>query len=58
MFVLDYNDLCPILPDVNYVLSPVPPLQAGAFFVAKATDGDSGVNAHITYKASGVIEAT
>ena len=54
---MDYNDHCPILPDVNYVLEPIPPLRLESFFVAKATDGDSGINAEITYKTSNVIEA-
>ena len=57
LFIVDSNDLCPILPDVNYDLKPLPPLQKAPFFVAKATDGDSGVNARITYKTSDIIEA-
>ena len=57
VFVLDYNDHCPVLPDVDYDLKPIPPLQKAAFFVASATDGDSGINRRITYKRSHVLEA-
>jgi len=54
---LDYNDHCPVLPNVDYDLKPIPPLQKAAFFVAVATDGDSGINSRITYKRSHVLEA-
>lgn len=57
IFILDYNDHCPVLPDLNFVLKPIPPLQQAPFFVARATDGDSGINAEITYKTSHIIEA-
>ena len=57
VFVLDYNDHCPVLPNVDYDLKPIPPLQKAAFFVAVATDGDSGINGKITYKRSHVLEA-
>ncbi|XP_078366394.1 uncharacterized protein LOC144650562 [Oculina patagonica] len=57
VFVLDYNDHCPVLPNVNYDLKPIPPLQKAAFFVAAATDGDSGINGRITYKRSRILEA-
>jgi len=57
VFVLDYNDHCPVLPNVDYDLKPIPPLQKAAFFVAVATDGDSGINGIITYKRSRVLEA-
>jgi len=51
IFILDYNDHCPVLPDVEYALTPIPPLQKAPFFVAVATDGDSGFNAKITFKS-------
>lgn len=57
VFVLDYNDHCPVLPNVNYDLKPIPPLQRDAFFVAMAQDGDSGTNGKITYKRSHILEA-
>lgn len=57
MFVLDYNDHCPMLPNVSYALKPIPPLQKLPFFTANATDGDSGVNAEIVYSKSEVLEA-
>ncbi|XP_068721591.1 uncharacterized protein [Montipora capricornis] len=56
VFVLDYNDHCPVLPNVNYDLTPIPPLQKAPFFVAIATDGDSGLNAKISYKRSPVLQ--
>ena len=57
VLVLDYNDHCPVLPNVSYVLKPIPPLQKLPFFTANATDGDSGVNAEIVYSKSEVWEA-
>jgi len=57
VFVLDYNDHCPVLPNVDYDLKPIPPLQKAAFFVAVATDVDSGINGKITYKRSHILKA-
>nr|AXL14330.1 mega-thrombospondin [Nematostella vectensis] len=57
IFVLDYNDNCPILPKVSYTLKPIPPLQPQPFFTARATDKDSGLNGHVTYTSSQLISA-
>ena len=54
VIVEDYNDHCPYLADVNIDLDlePIPPLQKEAFFIAEATDRDSGVNAQLRFTAS------
>lgn len=57
VLVLDYNDHCPVLPNVDYDLKPIPPLQKNAFFVAVATDADSGINGEITYRRSHILKA-
>lgn len=54
---MDYNDHCPVLPNVDYDLKPIPPLQKNAFFVAVATDADSGINGEITYRRSHILKA-
>lgn len=54
---MDYNDHCPVLPNVSYTLKPIPPLQKLPFFTANATDRDSGVNGQIMFSKSEVFEA-
>lgn len=58
VIVDDYNDNCPYLQDVNINLDlePIPPLQAAAFFMAVASDKDSGTNGQIQYKVSSPVE--
>eukprot|EP00794_Sanderia_malayensis_P016720 gene16720-18414_t len=57
IYVIDYNDNCPILPDISYTRYPIPPLQQGSIFTVAATDNDSGENGRITYQSSAVIKA-
>ena len=51
--VTDFNDNCPSLNQTTYALTPMPILSTNPMLRFNATDSDSGLNAAVTYYATG-----